>query len=430
MSGFMQPIMEKIWEPVTEIYTKAYEQAMAMDAYELYRYHTEQTMRYYHYVGVTMNYVDTLGCPYRGKGKKLAGCSMCDFQSELAQQQGSLKALQEKDPELYAKSVLTGFKNARGSQASANVIENISGYDTFSQDEVPSPLLDELFGKEMFHTNPFIFNVEARASSITRDNLKRFRESIKNKKRVSIDFGVETGNEWIRNQWLNKNVSNAQIMEAIQLLHEYGFKAVCNVLIGIPGLTEQQSISSFLETMLWLDSIGADKIIIHILSRKTYTLQGFMYQKFQNDQELWELGLAQGEHTGLPWLITAYRALSALYARKSDIYEKAAIVRLDENYNSITNKIAFNDTESCDCNQAYRKFINDLTLTRRFELLEKSQPSLECDSCLRRYNELLIRQEKAGGIWNTARIWAEKITRELFGETDHYELPKWEECDI
>lgn len=54
---------------------------------------------------------------------------------------------------------------------------------------------------------------------------------------LNIYFGVETGNEKLRNQILNKNLSNKQIIEAANLLRKYKLKFGTYNMFGLPHET-------------------------------------------------------------------------------------------------------------------------------------------------------------------------------------------------
>ncbi|SET14128.1 radical SAM protein [[Clostridium] polysaccharolyticum] len=425
---FIDQIITEIWKPVTKQYKEAYEAAKKLSAEELYERHIASEMKYFPYIGVNMNYIDTCGCPYRMAGGQLSGCSMCDYQSELAKRQGSLLALREMSPALYAKAVKQGFINSRGENAKSNVIENVSGYDSLDHSEVPEELCEELFREDIFEDAPFIYNVEARASTVTEERLKSFKKSVANRKRVSIDFGVEVSDEWIRNEWLNKSVTNAQIQDAVELLHKNKFKAVGNVLFGVPGLTEEQMIEVFVNSVLWMDSIGIDKIVIHVLNRKQYTLQGYIYQKLRNDEELLEKGLVQGEHTGLPWVFSVIRGLEKLYRKKSDIFKKAVVTRVDVNFNSISNKICYNEAEGEESNK-YIDYINGLALNNKYDTLKEMVETIKQDTAYKAYEALLEKQKKCGSFADTFKLMGKKLAQCVGGDNwetlySEFEIPE------
>lgn len=411
---FIDRVITKIWEPVTQEYQAAYREAMKKDAQTLFDEHTSMAMKYYPYTGVTMNYINTSGCPYRAAHGQLSGCSMCDYQSEFASKQGSLLALRKKDPKLYAKAISLSFKNCRGENGFPNIIENISGYDSLDYNEIPSELCTELFEKNLFEESPFIYNVEARASSITRERLRDFKKTLSGKKRVSIDFGVEVGNEWLRNEWLNKSIMNKDIINAVSLCHEFGFKAVGNVLLGLPGLTEYQSLKFFVDSVKWMDSVGIDKIVIHVLNRKHYTLHGFIYRTLKEDVDLKEVGLVNGEHTGIPWLFTVILSLAAIQKESPELFSKMVMVKLDEKFNSIHNNIAYNEVSGYSNNKNWIDYLNSLAFSKDYVSLLKIEKELPKDAGWKAYTELIEKQKLAGTPAQTLSLLSQKIAQKVF----------------
>jgi len=54
---------------------------------------------------------------------------------------------------------------------------------------------------------------------------------------LAVCFGIESGNEYIRNDVLDKNISNDQIYKAARALHEAGLKFRTFNILGLPGET-------------------------------------------------------------------------------------------------------------------------------------------------------------------------------------------------
>ena len=53
-----------------------------------------------------------------------------------------------------------------------------------------------------------------------------------------IQFGVESGNEYVRNTVMNRNMSDKQIIEAFGLCRKYGIQTNALNIIGVPGETD------------------------------------------------------------------------------------------------------------------------------------------------------------------------------------------------
>ena len=58
---------------------------------------------------------------------------------------------------------------------------------------------------------------------------------------VSINFGVESGNEWLRRHILNRNHSNKKIKEAFAITKKYGIRPFSYNIVGLPFETRRMA---------------------------------------------------------------------------------------------------------------------------------------------------------------------------------------------
>lgn len=91
------------------------------------------------------------------------------------------------------------------------------------------------------------FNCLLRADVVNEEFISSLREA--GCKRIS--FGVESGNEYIRNEVMGRSMSNETIINAFRLCREYGIETNAINIIGLPGETDQ---------MLW-DTIRLNRRI-------------------------------------------------------------------------------------------------------------------------------------------------------------------------
>lgn len=387
-------LMRVVWKGKKEQYEYWLNQAKMMADNEIYNYVSQKHMTFYSYPGTNMNLISCSVCTYR-KDRGFSGCSMCDYENDDLMHQAFMAELLFRDRRLYAKAIKNSFQNVRGQVATPNVFELVSNYDVFNDQEFPEEVFQELFkDNQLFKKKPFSYILETRASSVTPEKLSLVRKYISEPNRVMIECGVETVNEWIRNHWLNKGVSNKQIETAILQIHAAGYKASADVLIGIPGFTEQQSINQFVDTIRWLDEIGVDQIIMLPLNRKENTLHGVFYRFLRNDDTLRKEGLSQGEHTGVPWLNTIYRSIHTVLVEKPEIRKKLNLAQVFTYQNSVQNVTAYN-LEGCRCNQILIQALFDYQKNRKSETFREAycfaeSPQHECYS---QYLDLLRMQK-------------------------------------
>ena len=76
---------------------------------------------------------------------------------------------------------------------------------------------------------PFFCNV--RANLVTPEKVDLLKEA----GCASVGMGLETGNAALRNQILNRNLSDEQIIEASRLLREAGIRLLTTNMLGLPG---------------------------------------------------------------------------------------------------------------------------------------------------------------------------------------------------
>ena len=75
----------------------------------------------------------------------------------------------------------------------------------------------------------------ARADTVTREMLMWMKKAGCRE----IDFGVESGSEFIRNSVLGKGISTKTIKEAFQLCHDVGIQTKAFIMLGSPGENKQ-----------------------------------------------------------------------------------------------------------------------------------------------------------------------------------------------
>jgi len=57
-------------------------------------------------------------------------------------------------------------------------------------------------------------------------------------------IGVESGNEYVRNRVMNRNMTNEQIEKAFELVHKHKMESVAINIIGVPGETEEMLLDT------------------------------------------------------------------------------------------------------------------------------------------------------------------------------------------
>ncbi|ACL75323.1 radical SAM protein [Ruminiclostridium cellulolyticum] len=416
---FIDDVIAKIWEPSYIEYKRIYDKAMNTDTDKLFHTLAGQKMSTIYYPnGLTMSVLATSGCPHRFREDRISGCSMCNYQSYFFNTYASMAALKKKDINLYAKAVRLSFENARGVMSKPNLFELISASDTLSREELPPQAFEELFGKnDLFSKKPFKYIMETRAPSVTSESMEMLKKYLGNKSRVLLELGIESSDEWIRNHWINKDITNKDIITAVELIHQAGFKFSINILFGIPMLTEQQSIEIFKKSVEWADELGADEILCFPLSRKEGTLQGFLYKELRDSQRLIDAGLVNGEHTGLPWLFSALEAVHQVAVERPSVIKKLNFAQQSSAQSPVENTSAYNSSIDCYCSRNNIDVLEQFGRDKNIAKLEEALENLQNDPCYKDYVNLIKKQKNAGNISDTITILGEEIAKKLWPES-------------
>ncbi len=98
------------------------------------------------------------------------------------------------------------------------------------------------------------FECNARAEMVDKELL----ESLRSANCTQINFGIESGNEWLRKEVLKRSMSNEQIISAFDTAHKLGIKTLSYNMIGLPYETPEM----IEETISLNKRVAPDRIAI------------------------------------------------------------------------------------------------------------------------------------------------------------------------
>ena len=418
---FMEDVVAKIWEPVSREYADTYRRVMELTGDELYREIIKE-MDDVEFVSLqnewlAMTNLAVTGCQHCIKNGRFSGCSFCDYYSAHATGIAKLAALKQKDPQYYAKVVYRSFENSRSGSAGPAVVEYISGHDTLNPDVITDDIYEEFQNNnKVFKQKSLYCFFETRASNITVERLQRWREKIGHKisSRIVVEFGMEVGNEWVRNHWLNKNITNREIFKAIGEIRKARYYSGTSILIGIPGLTDRQSLELFRETYCALHDAGTDFIICLPLVRKKYTLQDFLYNEMQHDPALIDLGIACGAQTGMPSVFTLFQAIFTVIQDRPESAKKIILgpVYFPPYFEAMNNIYRGTEMEPYvrKINVGLDKFGKD----KDFAILQDLMNSLQHEKMYQEYQASLKKQPGLRDLERTIRVAGEAFAQKIW----------------
>ncbi|MBU2568393.1 MAG: B12-binding domain-containing radical SAM protein [Elusimicrobia bacterium] len=175
--------------------------------YDRYTYFRKSTMAFF---------IASRGCPYK--------CSFCFNRAASTLQEG--KYVRYRSPE----NVVNEIEEYRGTRP----LERVHFHDdTFILNTSWLFKFLELYRKRI--NLPFHCNL--RANLVTEEIVRELKMS----SCFAVSFGIEHGNELIRQNVLKKNITNHQITNTADLLRKYGIEFKTFNMVGLPGETLEEA---------------------------------------------------------------------------------------------------------------------------------------------------------------------------------------------
>ncbi len=421
---FMENVIACIWKPVADEYYSSYQKAIALPPEQLFENLTDE-MKQINFAELrdewfVMTNLPVTGCMHCIKKGQFAGCSFCDYYSHTAEPLARVTALKDKRPDLYAKLISLSFKMTRGNHCEPAIVEYVSGHDTLSPEIMTEEVYDEIDKMgEMFKSKALYTFFETRASNISVERIEKWKKHIGDKvsKRIVVEFGVEAGNEWIRNHWLNKNVTDADIKNAIDQTHEAGLYTATSVIIGLPGLNDAQSAKVFKNSFLKLYDMGTDFIICVPLVRKGKTVQDYLYDVLNENEELIKTGAVKGEHTGMPWIVTVLESICEILKERPGAEKKMILGPVY--FRPYLKKMSLMELEEPEKKMTLQiiEGIEHYVKWKRPEELFRLQEEMRKNKIYRKYLNLLRYQEETFPMEAVMKTTAEELAKTLWEDS-------------
>ena len=420
-SFFMQDVMKHIWKEDSDQFQHYYDEAIELSENKLYSLLENNKALVYSFDDSSMSSLITCGCHHFQNNHVLSGCSMCNLHRKSIYIMALLQAMRDRNKTRYSELVYRSFVNVRGKVKGRTIHEYLFCYDFLDPLEMPDECIEMILSKEtgVFSRRPFVYEFEASARNINTERLKLLKKHIGNSK-ITIRIGIECADDFIRNEWLNKDVSDNQIINSIRCCKEMGINVIGNILMGIPGFTENFCIEQFTKAVHWVFEKGIDGVSCSILSRPEKSLQGFIYNHLKDSLILQKYGLANGEHTGLPWMFSLIRALDLIYMTTPQKLQKIYFGQFVNSYIEQEQFTSYNYSRQCSCSDLIISEMSKGQISNQwFE--ENMTERLKEDPCYQYYLEVLDKQEEVKTTQDNMLMIAQEINAKIWnGENDHF----------
>jgi len=201
----------------------------------------------------------TQGCSWALK----SGCSMCGYFNDSMWQKVS-------DDDL-----LNQFNIAMKSYSGQKFVKIFTSGNFFDDKEISQRVRYEIIDKLSNKTNKI--SVESRPEYITNKKLTNIKKII-HLKSFEIGIGLETANDSIRNDYLNKGFTFNDYKNVANALKKYKMSLKTYVLIKPPYLTEKESIDDAIKTVDKIKKI-TDTVSFNSTNVQRKTFVNYLWQR-------------------------------------------------------------------------------------------------------------------------------------------------------
>ncbi|MDD5023177.1 MAG: hypothetical protein PHU63_03340 [Candidatus ainarchaeum sp.] len=221
----------------------------------------------------TLHWIPGGGCRYK---KKQGGCTMCDGYGHIGKEPTRLywNKWMERTAKPYIKRLVDEIIEQK-----KRPIINFSNASIFDPEEFPPEIRREFFrflGEQFKRLSVQgitpIYACETRLEFITDDVVREMREFLGPEAKIFIGIGIESSNTVIREYIINKGFGenlDTVIKEKLEIFKKYGVSMEGHVLVGIPGLTYLESMTSAIQTSVHLLELGVHNIILMAYNSKS-----------------------------------------------------------------------------------------------------------------------------------------------------------------
>lgn len=131
---------------------------------------------------------------------------------------------------------------------------------------------------------------ESRAETITPEVAAEFASILSAKLFKGVEIGLETHDPWVSKYCVNKRMPTGAFERAIRVLRQHDLFSIANVIIGLPFLTERESIEHMLATVAWARAQGTNRCVLFPMHAKPWTLVDWLWRhQLYEPPSLWSI---------------------------------------------------------------------------------------------------------------------------------------------
>ena len=141
--------------------------------------------------------------------------------------------------------------------------------------QIPVDLLDAVIKRARTCAARTI-EIEAHYMDVTARKLQWLRERLPGKN-IMLEFGLETTNEGLQETIFQKGINLSRMEKTIRIAHDFGIAVECNIMVGLPFLSEREQFEDALASIKWVFAHQCTPVLFPV-NIKPYTLLWDIYQ--------------------------------------------------------------------------------------------------------------------------------------------------------
>ncbi|MHA2270875.1 MAG: archaeosine biosynthesis radical SAM protein RaSEA [Candidatus Hodarchaeales archaeon] len=207
------------------------------------------------------------------------GCTVCGFLEDTYQGNANHKATQ-----MHFQAAIESIPSPP-----PKIVKLFNSGSFFDEQEIPEWLCREILRKIEETEGIEQLIVESRPEFIGHESLEIAKQELQSKN-LTIAIGLETSNDSIRRDCINKGFTLSEFERAIETISEFGFRKKAYLLLKPPFLTEAEAISDCVSSAVYAESIGVEEISINPVNIQRKTLLERLWRKgYYRPPWLWSL---------------------------------------------------------------------------------------------------------------------------------------------
>jgi len=287
------------------------------------------------------------------------GCSMCGYIKDSSIENIDDKHIINQVNHAF-QSKLEEIRNERKNF----IFKVFNSGSFFDENEISEEVRNYIYQKVYESDNIEEFVIESRLEYISKMKLIDLKNQLNNKY-IELAIGLETVNDYIRNNYINKAMFYDDFLKVFRICKEIGIGVRVYLLFKPPFLNEQGAIDDCVKSIINLVNLGVDTISINPINIQKGTLIEYLW--YQNRYRP-------------PWFYSLFKSLRKIHeSNKETIFP-----RLISDPSGAGTKRGIHNCLKRECNQKMVNILRNFVLSQDFNYINKKNVYYDCD-CLTRY---------------------------------------------